>query len=326
MRAHRSRSSRSDPEWPVDDSGWLVAQQVGPRQGPDRLTGWLPQGTPPPATRVVTREPDELDVFLASQGLDGLADVDAWGRELPDEPPPSWFARLAPPWRAAVSACIVLAVLVAGFAGYRLLVRPDDRVPTLPAGAEAVPTSAPSAALPPAETSAGGDGGQPGQAAPPTASPTATTLLVHVVGRVARPGVVTLRPGDRVADAVAAAGGALEDADLGRMNLARSVSDGEQVMVPAPGEQVPAAVQGPEPAAAGAGSTGDNTAPQGRPVNLNTADASTLDTLPGVGPVLSQRIIEHREQVGRFSSVEELLDVSGIGEKLLEKIRPQVVV
>jgi len=160
--------------------------------------------------------------------------------------------------------------------------------------------------------------------------PSATTavLLVHVIGQVRHPGVVRLPTDARVLDAVKAAGGATSSADLNHLNLARPVVDGEQIVVPKPGESL--AVPGPPgPGAAGAGtgSGGQGSAgvgPTGGLVDLNTADASALDSLPGVGPVLSQRILDWRTGHGRFSSVDELGEVSGIGDKLLARIRPKV--
>jgi competence protein ComEA len=142
-------------------------------------------------------------------------------------------------------------------------------------------------------------------------------VMVHVVGQVRRPGVVALPTGSRVADAVTAAGGALPRADLTVLNLARLLVDGEQIRVPRPGESVT-----PTPGT----SAGSGAAPQGAPVNLNTADLATLDTLPGVGPVLAQRILDWRAEHGRFSTVEELGEVSGIGEKLLAQLAPRVTV
>ena len=153
----------------------------------------------------------------------------------------------------------------------------------------------------------------------------ASVLLVHVVGQVHRPGVVRLSPGARVLDAVHGAGGAKASADLQYLNLARPVADGEQIMVPKPGEIVAAAVV-PGAGAAGAGRGGESrdAGSAGGLVDLNSADASALDLLPGVGPVLSQRILDWRAQHGRFSSIDELGEVSGIGDRLLAQIKPKV--
>ena len=157
--------------------------------------------------------------------------------------------------------------------------------------------------------------------------PTAAgVLLVHVVGQVGRPGVVRLPPGARVLDAVQAAGGATSAADLSHINLARPVADGEQIVVPKPGESIPVGVA---PAGAGAGSAGQGSSgigPAGSLIDLNTADLSALDSLPGVGAVLAQRILDWRTQHGRFSSVDELGEVTGIGDKLLAQIGPKVKV
>jgi competence protein ComEA len=144
-----------------------------------------------------------------------------------------------------------------------------------------------------------------------TAAPGVAVIYVHVLGQVAEPGLYELPDGARAVDAVAAAGGFTEQADAAGVNLARFVSDGEQIVVPAIGEA---------PAGAAPGMTGDGL------VNLNTADAATLDTLPGVGPATAAKILAWREQHGRFESVDDLLDVGGIGEAKLDAIRDLVTV
>lgn len=136
------------------------------------------------------------------------------------------------------------------------------------------------------------------------------SVFVHVSGAVAAPGLYVLDQGARVVDAVAAAGGFAAEADHAAVNLARPVSDGEQLHVPAVGA-------GPAPATE---SPGD-----GR-VNLNTADTAALDTLPRIGPAMAARIIEWRDANGRFTSVEDLLSVPGIGDKMLEALRDLVTV
>ena len=151
----------------------------------------------------------------------------------------------------------------------------------------------------------------------------ASVLLVHVVGQVRHPGVVRLPPGSRVLDAVRAAGGATSSADLNHLNLARPVADGEQIVVPKPGETLPAGVV---PGIAGGGVGSTSTGSVGGLVNLNTADAAALDSLPGVGPVIAQRILDWRTQHGRFTSVNELGEVSGIGDKLMAQIGSKVTV
>ena len=135
------------------------------------------------------------------------------------------------------------------------------------------------------------------------------TILVHVLGAVVSPGLYELREGDRVVDAIAQARGLADGADDAGINLARVLSDGEQLVVPVVGAA-------PDPTQP----TGD-----GR-VNLNTADAAALDTLPRVGPALAERIIAWREANGGFTSVDDLLDVSGIGDATLEGFRDLVTV
>lgn len=152
-------------------------------------------------------------------------------------------------------------------------------------------------------------------------------VVVHVVGQVASPGLVTLPEGARVADAVTAAGGATDGADLGAVNLARTVVDGEQLRVPAPGEVVVPPATGGTPGGTTGGAAGTTGGAAGAPgglVDLNTADAATLDTLPGIGPVLAERIVAWRDENGPFASVDELGDVSGIGPSVLGSLRDLV--
>lgn len=153
-------------------------------------------------------------------------------------------------------------------------------------------------------------------------TPPGRQILVHVVGEVALPGVVRVADGARVVDVIQAAGGALPSADLERINLARAVVDGEQVHVPAPGEPILPGANGSVGGSAASGSGGSAASL----VNLNTADLAQLDTLPGVGPVLAQRILDWRAQHGRFTAVDELGEVSGIGDKLLAQLTPKVSV
>ena len=120
----------------------------------------------------------------------------------------------------------------------------------------------------------------------------------------------SLTPSNGVADAIEAAGGAGVEADLSSVNLARIVTDGEQILVPRPGEVPPEAASAP-----GSGS-----------VDLNAASPATLETLPGIGPVLAQRIADWRTDHGRFTSVDELTEVSGIGPALLDGVRDLVTV
>lgn len=136
----------------------------------------------------------------------------------------------------------------------------------------------------------------------------APEVVVHVVGQVLQPGLVHLPAGARLADAIDAAGGAGPEADLAAINLARVLTDGEQVVVPRPGEQPQSAgAAGADPA-----------------IDLNTAATADLDTLPGIGPVLAQRIVDWRTEHGAFTAVDELAEVRGIGSSLLEGLRDLV--
>lgn len=133
---------------------------------------------------------------------------------------------------------------------------------------------------------------------------------VYVSGWVATPGVVEVAEGSIVADAVAAAGGALEGAILDSINLARPLVEGDHVQIPGPGDSVPPKAPGEE----------------GGLISPNRADAGQLEELPGVGPVLAERIVAHREANGPFQTVEDLLEVPGIGEAKLAALRDQIVV
>ena len=146
-----------------------------------------------------------------------------------------------------------------------------------------------------------------------------TLIAVHVAGAVSRPGVYVLLAGARVDDAVRAAGGATTRADLDMVNLARGVVDGEQVFIPRRGQR-----SGGAPAPGGS-SPGAPATPRG-PVNLNTATASQLVDLPGIGPSIAAAIIEYRNRVGGFASVDDLEKVPGIGPAKMETIRPLVAV
>ena len=195
--------------------------------------------------------------------------------------------------RAALGGVVVLALLGLGSAVVASVLTP---------GGQTIEVSA-----------VGGDAdGDDGLAAGAGPVPVEVVVL-HVHGAVGEPGIVELPLGSRVVDAIAAARGPTDDADLGAVNLARVVADGEQLYVPRLGEAPPPTVTGSGPDA------------QGR-VNLNTADAAALETLAGVGPALAARIVAWREQNGPFRSVDELTAVSGIGPKTLDGMRDQVTV
>ena len=236
------------------------------------------------------------------------------------------------PGRAAVVGVVIVVVLAAAVFGLRVAWAASSSGGTVIApggGSRAGPTGVSAGAVP---VGASGSAGVPSAVggsvdvsgsptSPPAGAAAAGLVVVHVVGHVRRPGVRSLPTGSRVADAVHAAGGATSRADLSLLNLARVLVDGEQVRVPARGEPVdpgaPRATGGP----GGVGSMGGVT---GAKVSLNTADLMALDTLPGVGPVLAQRILDWRTAHGRFTSVDELGEVSGIGEKVLAQLTPLV--
>ena len=161
----------------------------------------------------------------------------------------------------------------------------------------------------------------------PTAKPDATKLIyVHVGGAVGRPGLYQLPIGARVNDAVRLAGGPTDKAELDALNLAAKVKDGDKVLVPQRGAPGPnGAAPGAAPASGGAGAA-TSSAAGAAVVNLNAATVAELETLPGIGPALAQRIISYREQHGGFRRVEDLLEVPGIGPKKFEELKAHVTV
>ena len=165
----------------------------------------------------------------------------------------------------------------------------------------------------PVQVRAEPEGSAPAPGSSPSASP--APILVDVAGWVRRPGVYEFVSGSRVIDAIDAAGGARPGAQLEALNLAAPLVDGTQILVPKEG------------AAPAAGATGSGTsAAAGGLVNVNTGTAADLETLPGIGEVIAQAIIDHRTENGPFASVDELLDVTGIGDATLEDIRDLVTV
>ena len=162
--------------------------------------------------------------------------------------------------------------------------------------------------------------GAPGSdvpAAAASASPSpALVLLVDVAGWVRHPGVYEFEEGARVIDAIDAAGGARPGSMLESLNLAAPLTDGSQILVPKEGDDGSAPVAGTSGAGAGPGG----------PINVNTASATELEALPGVGEVIAQAIVDYRTENGPFASVDQLLDVSGIGDVTLENIRELVTV
>lgn len=158
--------------------------------------------------------------------------------------------------------------------------------------------------------------GEPVAVGPASAAPSGAAIFVHILGAVVVPGLYELHEGDRAVDAVAAAGGFAEGADQSQLNLARFVTDGEQIVVP---------VVGVAPPTAPGGAVGGGAVVAGK-VNINTADAAALETLPRVGPAMAARIIEWREANGRFTAVEDLMSVTGVGEKTFDTLKELVTV
>ncbi|QKE84360.1 ComEA family DNA-binding protein [Arthrobacter sp. NEB 688] len=285
-------------------SAWLRSRS--------RSAGWVPE--PAQGVDVPDDEPEEV------------SEPEEW---VPDRPRVRLPATVAgarwQPGRSAVLGVVVLAVLAALVLGLRVASASSDGDVVAPGGgARAGPVGVSAGAV---------DVGVPTDSAPassgPAASPSVSPspsaqVVVHVVGRVRRPGVRTLPAGSRVADAVRAAGGVSGGADLAALNLARVLVDGEQVRVPAPGEVPTTPPTAPGGSGSGSGGGGASAGPA-TPVSLSTADVGALDGLPGIGPVLAQRIVDWRTAHGRFTSVDELTEVSGIGDRLLEQLRPLVV-
>lgn len=220
-------------------------------------------------------------------------------------------------WAVLAVAAIVVAAVVWLYGSSR----PDSVAVRSESTARASPEAAPSQASQASQSSE-------------------ATIAVHVAGAVRRPGMVCLAKGARINDAVQLAGGALPGADLNAVNLATKVTDGQQIVVPRKGEIVAAmsgsgaagAAQLPAGAAAdgaaGAGGAGQAGAGQGATggatVELNSATVAQFDSLPGIGPVLAQRIFDYRTQHGKFTKVEDLRQVEGIGPKKFEQLKSQV--
>ncbi|HYB36923.1 MAG TPA: ComEA family DNA-binding protein [Mycobacterium sp.] len=235
-------------------------------------------------------------------------------RWLPEaHPSAGWLAKVrADPGRAGAIALAVvaaIAVLVTVFT----LVR--DR-----------PAPVASAKLPPVEMVSSTSRG-------PSASPSARPdqpVVVSVVGLVHTPGLVTLAPGARVADALKAAGGAMDGADTIGLNMARPLGDGEQIVVGLAPPSGQPTVLGSSVSAGSATANAPRTPSgpakpkPGEVIDLNTATVQQLDTLPGIGPVTAAAIVAWREANGKFTSVDQLADVDGIGPGRLEKLRPHV--
>ncbi len=272
-----------------------------------RRSGWVPEddgGQPPAGAPHEDRDDDALasDEGALAQDADASSAADearspGAGRHRAPGPALRWD----PGRRGARSLWIAGLVAALLVVGWTWLDRPRVEPPVPP------PTGA----------------AEPAPPSSPEAGETPATVVVAVVGSVGRPGLVTVPMGSRVADAVAAAGGLLPGTDPAAVNLAAVVTDGEQIDVGAPGAAGPPAAAAGAATGAGAG-TGAGGA--GGRLDLNTATASDLDALPGIGPVLAERIVAHRSEVGPFRSVDQLDDVPGIGPAIAAELADLVSV
>jgi competence protein ComEA len=291
---------------------------------------WAPGGVwppPRPAERAAPPSDDTptVPLLFAAAGVEvrGAPEVDRerWFPALLRRVvPQAWREARVHPGRPGATALVLVAAGAAVVAAIGVWTeRPRaEPVSGLPAVATVVEPPAESAApaAPPPTGAAPTAAASTGTASAPPAAP----LVVSVSGKVHRPGLVEVPSGARVADVLDAAGGALPGTDLAALNLARRVADGEQVAVGVP----------PAPDAATTGGSvadpaGGASAPPGK-VDLNTATAAELDVLPGVGPVTATRILEWRTRNGRFSRVEQLREIEGIGERRFAQLRELVTV
>ena len=212
-----------------------------------------------------------------------------------DEPAEPSVARLLP-GGTTVAALIIVVILIAAVGVWRHAEAREHSQALAQSSSEREESEAAAVATGPSPSASAGE--------------RTDAVVVYVSGAVASPGVLTLPASSRVIDAITAAGGATPEADLESINLARILVDGEQIRVGVVGESPPAASEAGTPA--------------GTCVRLDTATEAELQTLPGIGPALAQRIISYRATHPRLSTVEELDDVPGIGPSLIEKIRPGV--
>jgi competence protein ComEA len=209
-----------------------------------------------------------------------------------------------------VAAVLGLGVVVTGF------VVSQTRTSSVAVGVTPAAVSSESASV-----TSSSPGGTPLASGSSSGVGPAAQLRVHVLGSVAKPGIVHLPAGSRVADAIAAAGGLTANADPAELNLAAVVPDGAQIVIGTKREPRGELRTGSGGAVTGSVSTGTGTVPM---VDLNSATQAQLEALPGIGEVTAARILEWRQSHGRFTRIEELQEVSGIGEKTFQQLAPYV--
>lgn len=333
----------------------VVGDRVAHAVGPPTAAGWQPTGAEPAEEAEAAVAVERVEAVDVVEWIDlGERDAEVGpGRVPPHDPPmtveqaPAELAaaipvpgrharrrrsgRLPAGWArgwgdrvrftpAHVSVVATVLVVALGVTCWWLLAGRVE--PMLSPVASPVKTLAPGTAASPSNAATpGASAGGTTQAAGVSGAPGAGTpaeLVVDVAGKVRRPGIVVLPAGSRVVDAIEAAGGARRGVDLSSLNLARPLTDGEQILVgtgPAP--------QGPGGGTASGGQAG-GTPPGTTLVNINLATLDQLDTLPGVGPVTAQAIVDWRTRHGGFTAVDDLLEVDGIGDATLQKLAPLV--
>lgn len=268
-------------------------------------TGWVPERIPEP--NVEPSEPTPMPIPDPAADADSLPASGSSGRHRGGSGPGARL-RWDPGRPGAVALCLVAVLAALLSAGLTWWSRPQ------PASGDESDSGAATATYPMGSQTGTAGAGQAGSTAVDDSEPGAGSrseqLVVSVIGQVHQPGLVTVNDGARVADVITAAGGALPDADLSTVNLARLVVDGEQIAVGVPGSSLP----------------GDASPPPDGLLDLNTASQADLEELPGIGPVLAQRIVDFREENGGFTAVEELREVSGIGPTIYEDIVDLVTV
>jgi len=293
-------------------TGWVPpridqsAAPVAAPAAPPVMVGWQPIETTWPDSG---HSSENAESFPSGDVSEGTTEDSSWppGRHRDSDSAPRRI-RWDPGRPGALALCVVAVLAATLAAGLTWLTRPTPLT---------VDEASSGQALAAARAATGDGASSTGEGPAGTTSPSdsgsgpVTPLVVSVIGQVHQPGLVSVTSGARVADAIAAAGGALPEADLSSVNLARLVVDGEQIAVGIPGSALPG---------------GADPVDSGGLVNLNTAAQAEFEELPGIGPVLAQRIVDFREDNGGFTAVEQLREVSGIGPTVYEDIVDLVTV